>query len=338
MNTAPDKPPVASELDACRRRLRSLRASGVSTANFSRLLVEPIVRWIGFDTTSDQSVRREVPSDPRLPPISLLCIRAGKPHLAIVVCADFDGRTTLAYAASFARTAGPGPELLAFTDGDEWRVFRVADGRRAIPLFGASLAAPQRLLTLGPAAEVGGATDPISATRPSRGPASSLARIPPRLADPLHPSAASPNWKLPEKPPVTPAGPRSDPGHAAPAREAARVRSYKYIRADETHTSPAYVEVQGRRRSMTTWADVVMFAADEHLRRRKSLPEQVLEHQRFPYASRRPGALRRPRLVRDGWFVETNMSAHLACRVSAEFLLRAGLADSEFNIMYNPRG
>lgn len=363
-----------SAIEKCRKRLPVLRANGASDADLARLLIEPIVRWIGYDPTSFQSVRREVRLVHFLPPISLVCLQNGEPALSIVLRPSLDERTIQAYGAALAHFSGRsgGAMRIAFTDGDEWRAYRVDNGARIISLFHASLAAPERLLSLGPAREAPDVSDvSITQAKPPT-PAPAAPKVPP-----TPPAAVSPPVAAPPSRPAPPAsasgptslGPRSSGPSAAasgvirrpggdasaevrvptpaPERPTARptppkverdnARSYKYIREDETLTSPAYVEIEGRRQYVRRWVDVHMLAAAEHLRRKSGIPAMLFDKQRYPYASRQPDKLRRPRAVAGGWFVEANMNAHLACRVAAELLLRAGLSADNFDITYYPR-
>lgn len=362
-----------SAIDKCRKRLPVLRVNGASDADFSRLLIEPIVRWIGYDPTSFQSVRRDVRLVPFLPPVSILCFQNGEPSVAIVLRPALEERAIQAYGAALAHFSGRsgGSMRIAFTDGDEWRVYRIDEGARIDLLFQASLAEPGRLLSLGPVLEAPDASErPIEKSKPAdpavpRPPPTSPAGVPPRVSPPSSgPAPTTPSAPVPSPPGSRPGAPGQAPAGvirrplgdaSAPAQGAAsaperapvprttpprderdNTRSYRYIREDETLTSPAYVEIEGGRRYVQRWVDVHLLAAKEHLRRKNTLPEMLFDKQRHPYASRQPDKLRRPRPVAGGWFIEGNMNAHSACRVAAELLLRAGIAAENFDIKYNP--
>lgn len=81
----------------------------------------------------------------------------------------------------------------------------------------------------------------------------------------------------------------------------------------------------------------MVVAAKTHLHAKSTLPEKLFQKQRYPYFSKDSTALRRPRQVEGGWFVEANLNASLACKLAVALLRRAGLKDAEFDILYVPR-
>jgi hypothetical protein len=463
------KPPA---FESCRRHLANLRANHASEQDFARLVIEPVVAWIGYDPASYESVHRAVRLVPYVEPFTLVCFVSGVPRLAVKFVPELSERCAQALAraaAGYLGTAGS-PTYVGATDGDLWRVYEVREDG-GLSAIHASLASPALLWGLGPPRLPGLAHPPLSSTQAASAPlaeapekphstqSSSTSPTPPTppsepslqtgsasgapsgttvglgppgrsaTMDPVagesppaspsqtsgsatsraHPNAtrpqtqstggrsqpATPVGSVPAKapPPTASGAPRSavppltttktptpstpavpstsssprpapHPGHAAqkPSTSATplqgglpnrtpgvstpaaspspqvRGRSYKYIRADETFTKPAYILVHGQRFDAESWGDAVAVAAKEHLRRRGTLPKRLLPRQKRVYFSPHVRDISEtPRQLCAGWWYEANLNAALACKIAVTLLLQAGLKKDDFDIFYIPR-
>jgi hypothetical protein len=115
-------------------------------------------------------------------------------------------------------------------------------------------------------------------------------------------------------------------------------RSYRYVRDPKTLTSPEYVVLEGKKHPVRFWNEVVKLAALEHFRRRGKPPKrQLLQKQQGLYVTDKRTLLRRPGALGNGWFIERNLSAPLACKVAEALLTEAGYRSSEFDIICVPR-
>jgi hypothetical protein len=297
-------------LERARRAASGLAGiSGVTSDDISRLVVEPLLTWLGWPVLDWRRVRRGRRLADGLPAAPFACFDRFGPVLAVFVTTRVSdvGLRDFQRWSTTLRHRGVAHGL--YTDGTSWSA-------------------------LGPGADadVDGEADPVELTGDflDISPLSVLSRE--------HLSRASaPGPSKPDRPGT---GPRPEEPRPAdtPIETPSPRRTWDpttYSPEVETWTKPRFVEFSGTRHAVQHWWQVVWHCANHHLAARGQLPAYLFPKQQGPYASRDPGALRRARLVNAGWYVEANLNAHLAHRIAHQLLLDARVARGEILVVFD---